>query len=662
VAAYPVSVVRDGNLRVLSSIDYAKVASDSGDEAAAVMLRRIARRKDSVRVEQQRFATLVDRYDNLYYPNVHTKGGADHWPDDPNLKIAGKVHVSVNVHPTYVDVPAALQAVPPIENIVPPMGDPGLRDIASLVERMYFAWKEDVQFETKAHKMATIKALYGRGAAKVVWDEDLGRPDFVLVEQPRNLWMGWRGNDYSQLEWAIYSYYISPEEAVAEYGLDIEVGEWQEDGSSYIYVRNYAEHDPVVMNQRDWMVGSEHGMLEVNDYWYRKPKATPVKGERTEMVTCNVITVGNCIVEETPREEYGGRMPYVPVFNTYIPGLPEGRSDLFDVEQVLREKDERISAGGTMVTKLVGKQFWQLVGPEAPDRVPSGLRPEPDRVVAPGPGNRIEAITPWMPEFQLEAYLARLDRELQDISGLNDLLRGLAPAQVLSSSKAINALVANYEARITLRRRLFYQWRMDVWDLVKEVWAQKNEQLAPVFLMAGRLVVKPPSLTPRDDIEQATMALNLLNGKVWSLERAQDATGVEDPEREQETTAQERQNPAIFPQDVQAQAALMATMQQLQMQAAQMQQMQGPPQAPPGQAEAQAMEAQEARRQAADRGVPAGSPMMNGAGEQGVPPEEASAFRGGEGYNAVNQTMLMEGQPTNRILLQQPLGPEGEEA
>jgi hypothetical protein len=649
----------EGNLRVLSSVDYAQIASDSGDEESAAMLRTITRRKDSVREEQSRFSGLADRFDNLYYANELTKGGADHWPDDPNMKIVGKVHVSVNVYPTYVDVPAALQAVPPIENIVPPMGEDTLQDVASMVERMYFAWKEQVQFETKSHKMATIKSLYGKGAAKVIWDEESGHPDFVLVEQPRNLWLGWRGNDYSQLEWAVYSYFISPEEAIEKYGLDIALATDGETGGSYIYVRNYSEWNPDTLSHRSWLTGSEHGMLEVNDYWYRRPKGTPVKGQRTEMETCNVITVGNCIVEETPREEYAGRMPYVPVFNTYIPGLPEGRSDLYDVEQVLREKDERISAGGTMVTKLVGKQFWQLVGPEAPDRVPSGLRPEPDRVVAPGPGNRIEAITPWMPEFQLEAYLARLDRELQDISGLNDLLRGLAPAQVLSSSKAINALVANYEARITLRRRLFYQWRMDIWDLVKTVWGQKNENLAAIFLMAGRLVVKPPSLTPRDDIEQATMALNLLNGKVWALERAQDATGVEDPQREQQTIERERKNPAIFPQDVQAQAALLATMQQLQMQAAQMQQMQGPPQAPPGDAEAQAMAAQEARRGAADQATPGGSPMMNGEGEQGVPPEGASAFQGGPGYNAVNQTMLQNGEPSNRILLQQPLGPEG---
>ena len=66
---------------------------------------------------------------------------------------------------------------------------------------------------------------------------------------------------------------------------------------------------------------------------------------------------------------------------------------------------------------------------------------------------------PSCPRFQLEEYLARIDRELVDVSGLNDLLRGIAPARVLSSSKAINALVANYEARIRIKRDLFFRWR-----------------------------------------------------------------------------------------------------------------------------------------------------------------------------------------------------------
>ncbi len=323
-----------------------------------------------------------------------------------------------------------------------------------------------------------------------------------------------------------------------------------------------------------------------------------------------------------------------------------------------------------MAARLVGKQFWQLTGPEAPDRVPTGLRPKPDEVVAPGPGNRIEPISPWMPELQLEAYISRIDRELQDVSGLNDLLRGLAPQSVLSSSKAINALVANYEARITLRRKFFYTWRTNVWDLVKTVWGSKQKELEQVFTVAGKLVVRPPSLTPRDDMEMSMMALNLLNGKVWSQTRAMDATGVEDPELEQMNIRAERKDPALFPQDVQAQAALMATMQQLGMQQQQMQQQMqpqgpmpgGPPMPSEGEVAALEQQARGGLRRAGDEAMPEATLSMQGEEEAPVPPPGSSgAIQSGPGYNAAAQTMLQNGEPQNRLLFQTPLAPPGGE-
>lgn len=652
---------RTETIRIFGARENAELA---GDPETAQVLRSIAKRKDSIRPEQDRFATLCERYDNLYYANEITTGGADHWPEDPNRKIKGKAHVSVNVHPTYIDVPAALQSVTPVENIVPPESTPEAKAVAAAVERLYFAWKDEDDIETKAHKAATTKSLYGKTAGKVIWDEEEGRPTLTIVEQPRNLWMGFTSNDYNRVEWAIYSYLITPNQAVEEYGLEVREGEHDggqlDDSYRYVYVQHRNEEtDPEVLSTRDWLQTPQWGMLEVNDFWFREPKGKVQRGKRTQMVTRNIISVGNHIVKDEVHEEYDGELPYIPLRNTFIPGMPDGRPDLYDVEHLLREKDERVSAGGTMVSKLTGKQFWQLTGPEAPDRVPTGLKPEADKVVAPGAGNRIEPITPWMPEFQLEQYLQRLDRELQDVSGLNDLLRGLAPAQVLSSSKAINALVANYEARITLRRQLFYQWRKDVWRIAKRVWGNKESILKDVLENAGKLVVKPPSLTPRDDMEQATMAMNLLNSKVWSLARAMDATGVEDPEAEQQTVSKERQDATLFPADVQAQAALMAMMQQMQMQAQQMQGQQGPGAGPAG-GEEEAMAAAEARRQAGDESTPQGSTMQQGEEEQAVPPEGSSAFRGEGDYNAVQQTMLLEGQPTNRVLLQQPLS-EGEE-
>lgn len=640
----------------------AKYALDMGYEEAAVMLREVGARMDTKRAEMSRFQDLCARWDNLYYPDAITKYGPDHWPDDPNLSIPGRTHVSVNVYPVYVDVPASLQSAVPVENIAP--ADPRQeqnRELAAAVERVYFAWKEEVDYEIKSHKAAVAKSLYGRTAAKVWWDDDLDMPQFSIVDQPKNLWFGFSSTNYERLDWAIYAYRLHPTTVIEQYGLDVDY-----DQQGYPYVRPFDGH--ITTNRysptRDWLTGDESNMVEVIDYWYRVPKDTPMPGQKTKMATYNCILVGNYIMKNEEHPEYDGNLPYVPLFNTYVPGVPDGRSEFYDIEQLLREKDERLSAGAQMIAKTVGGQFWQLVGPEAPDKVPPGVEPRADKVIAPGAGNRVEKIEPWMPQFQFDQYLDRLDRELTDVSGLNDLLRGLAPAQVLSSGKAINALVANYEARIRIKRDLFYQWRRRLWDLATIVWGNMNDGLGEAFAQASKLVITPPSLTPRDELETATMAANNVNNKLWSLRRGMDAVGVEDPEAEVDIVKEERTDASLFPADVQVQAALAGTLQQLQMTAEQMGQQAGPEQMGMGMGGGGPME--QLAMQAAGM-APGGMRSLNAPEEQAVMPQEgltpgAPAPGGpplaGEGYNAVNQTMVKEGEPTNRILLQQPLGPE----
>ena len=143
--------------------------------------------------------------------------------------------------------------------------------------------------------------------------------------------------------------------------------------------------------------------------------------------TWNAIFIGNALIQRKKHPEYKGLLPYVPLTNTLIPGTTMGRPEFYDIEQLIREKDERFSEAAQMMSRAINGQYWQLVGPESPDVVPPSLRPTPNQVVGPGAGNRIEAISPWMPTFQIEQHLARIDRELNDVSGLNDLLRGLGP-------------------------------------------------------------------------------------------------------------------------------------------------------------------------------------------------------------------------------------------
>ena len=164
--------------------------------------------------------------------------------------------------------------------------------------------------------------------------------------------------------------------------------------------------------------------------------------------TWNAIFVGNQVVQNLKSPSTTARSRTSRCSTPTSRACRTGRPELFDIEQMIREKDERITSGSQMMHNIVNAQYWQLTGPEAPTtsrracaQAQSGRRPRSRAT-----GSR--SIEPWMPEFQLEQFLTRIDREMVDVTGLNDLLRGMAPAAVMSSSKAINALVANYETRI----------------------------------------------------------------------------------------------------------------------------------------------------------------------------------------------------------------------
>jgi hypothetical protein len=478
-----------------------------------------------------------------------------------------------------------------------------------------------------------------------MWDDNTKKPVVEIIDQPRNLWLGWGQSDYKSLNWAAYVYRLTAESVYEEYGL---ITSTREGSGEQVYPYIIAPTDGDFDNgTRSW-TQSPNGMIEVCDYWYRQPKTTRISNKitRVEHETWNAIIVGNRVVKNEPHPEYGGRMPFVPLFNSYIPGVPDGRPELYDLEQLFREKDERITSGSQLMNNVVNAQFWQLVGPEAPESVPPGLKPIPNRVVGPGAGNRIEKIDPWMPEFQLEQFVARLDREMADVSGLNDLLRGLAPSAVLSSSKAINALVANYEARIRIKRDLLYEWRLRIWQLAADVWAKKQPDMEPVLKGPHALEITAPSLTPRDDMEIATMASNLKREKIWSGKRAMDRTGVDDPEQEENVIREEQTDATLNPAAVQVMAQLMAVLQQLGQQNAEAQ-------AIAQQQQASAQGAMNDARQLG--GGMQGQPMMNGEEEAPAGPPPEGGGPGGEPI-ATTQTMIQEGEPKSRILTQQQIG------
>jgi hypothetical protein len=605
-------------------------------------------RKQMQEPEMMRLRTQFRRHDHFYYPQTSTLGGADHWAEDPSARTAGKAHVSVNVHPAYVNIPSSIQAIQPIINYVATDLSKEGRSSSARRERIFFAWAEANEFDVRMEEACLYKCLYGHTAAKVSWDNKRGIPKLHIIDTPENLYMGFGDSNYNRVDWAIYSYGLSPQAVEEDFGISVvpvrDGNKWTPytTGSSHadplanMYTKEYQRQPNKINTAYDEM------RITVLDYWYKVPQKAG-----TPPMVMNALIVGNTVVSETKHPELAGDLPYIVLRNSIIPGSPYGRSELFDVEQLLREKDERITAQAQMIQSIVGGQMWQLVGGDAPDEVPANAIPKPGRVATPGPGNELRAIQPFIPQFQIEDYNRRIDREIAVVTGLNDLLLGLAPSSVLGSSRAIASLVANYEQRIAPKRKLLYSWIKRVWEVSARMWEQKDPQIAEILQGEYRLEIVPPELTPRDTLELAQTALNLVQGRIWSAERAMDRVGVEDPEGEKDLIRDEQTDATLNPAAVMTMGNLMALFQQLQAQGIQMQQMQEQQAQAQMQLQAQQESAMNAYRQ---QGAPGGQPMMNGGEMGNLPPEMMPG-------NAQNAGSAMPNAPQGEVSAEQ-LPPE----
>jgi hypothetical protein len=466
-----------------------------GDTTDQGLQRQLQNRITSIKTEHDLFVEECRRNDALFYSTTYTDFGADLWADDPNLKVDGRSHVSINNPQVYVEVPASLQAAEPVENMVAIEDSETARDDANYMERIRESWKVDEMWELKRHKAATIKALYGRGASFVYPDTVKGYACADVVINPRNLYMGFKDDNYADLEWAAQVTLVDPNTVMEKYSVSV-TAKSLNNGAIMPWVAGAL--DPLGANVPRPEMNWGPARVEVWDYWYRKVGKAGKKGQQSTMETWNCIVVGNEVVRNVKYGYYEGTIPYVPLFNTFVPGVPTGRSELHDMEQLIREKMTRITAGAQMIQKATAGDYWQITGENAPARGAANVKPMLNQTISPGPGNRFEAIAPYIAEFQLEQFLGRLDREMAIISGLNDLLLGLAPSAVLNSSKAINALIANYESRIAMKRLLFYEWDRKTWELTCKVWSNmkgKNAEFVKRVMHNGlpRLDILDPS-------------------------------------------------------------------------------------------------------------------------------------------------------------------------
>ena len=498
----------------IAEASYAENGRNPEEEPEAKILHEISEHRSETESEQARLRAVFDRMDNLYYPeSIQEPGGADHWPDG---RKAGRAHISVNEYQVYVDIPASLQAVLPIENYVADDSSDEEREAAARIERLYFAWKDEDDFELKAHQACVVKGLYGFTYGKVYWDPIEKRPTLSIIDRPDQLYVGWGSSNYDRMDWALYCYGLSDDAIEEDFGL--EVAEYG-DGQGKYYPMVMGDHaDPIYsMSKRSLERRNKPDaeLVEVYDYWWKEPAG---KGKRPKIM--NAIFVGNKMVEGPVHHKEYDDIPYKILPNTYIPGSPYGRPELYDIEQLIREKDERLSAAAQMIDTITNGQMWQITGSEAPDEVPPNAMPKPNKVAAPGPNARLEALQPFVPQFAIEDFLKRIDVEIEVTTGMNEVLLGRAPQATLGSSKAMNALVGLYEARIRMKREIYYRWRKSIWMMAAKVWEAKDKSIRNLIDGRYRIDVKPPELMSRDELEVAQMAINLVNARLWSMERA----------------------------------------------------------------------------------------------------------------------------------------------
>ena len=229
----------------------------------------------------------------------------------------------------------------------------GASDLASLVERLYSRGRTRSTSRLKAHRPASTRASTGGPPPRSSGTTRTSCPTFDVVDQPRNLCLGWRTTDYRKLDWALLHL---PDHARggAERGLRRRGRAGRATAATTVPIVEPVPARVAAACHRRAGYDAQQPMAHrgLRLLVPPAPRGCPPRGRasRAKFETWNAIFVGNIRGQEREVTRVRrGKLPYVPLFNTYIPGLPDGRSKFYDIEQLIREKDERISENAQMM-------------------------------------------------------------------------------------------------------------------------------------------------------------------------------------------------------------------------------------------------------------------------------------------------------------------------
>ena len=604
-------------------------------------------------------SNLVSKYRDMHH--YYNPINGDHWPEDVALR-PGKLHTTTNLCKSAVDVSSRLLSLPP--RITMPVTNLGGDEVkrAEAAESLMLEWLELSGFEDWFYRYAQTGGIYGKAVLKPYWNDTLKRPDVTIIENPANLRLGWGSSDYSVIDWAMYEYSLSAQEAQFRFDVTVEMTGNRND-PPHIRANGGDHSDP--LNQKDdafWKpFFREHSeyertQIKVWDYWYKKRDGT----------VCNVVLLNGVIADGPHEHSYLADIPYIVTEYDHEPGSPEGIALIEPIRDLQDEFNRLLSHGLQHIADDVDPA-WYIAGPGA-DMAPAGIVPKAGEVV--GVGETVPGAWPKsVNTFPISEMMNELWNEFHRLTGLPEILFGQTPGAD-TSGRAIAIQVEAAANRLEPRRRRLYQGLKDLlvfWTIMAE---RKNPKIAVAGdeegttkdyavgdLVKGfrRWKIIAPEITPRDNIELGQHAANMVNAKLWSRRDAMNQIGVEAPEYEMQTIREESSDIKISPAEVQAQlsvytiaAQLEATQMQNQQLRQQLQGLQQPAAAPQSILE-QANGSQAQLQNAQQAAAPTGFEDQNNPEGAGLPATPPGGGPAPGGNPAALTALSRQGEALNQI-------------
>lgn len=642
-----------------------------------------------VAVEAHERFTQTDSYQSVLkskyrrYHFYYAPPYGDQWPEDLAQR-PGKIHATANIVKPAVNIDARIQALLPRISLAPDGLSEDQRQRAEAAEKLMLTWLDLSGWEVWMGTLTRAKSIYGKGIIKAFWNKEAKRPDARVVENPGNLRIGWGSSDFSVMDWALYEYSISPQEAMVRFPGTL-ITKNGEDGKLHLQIMVESNHaDP--LNQSSPMRSAdnlsrplpyqpsdyESKQVAVWDYWYKKPNG---KGGFT---VCNAMFIGGLLVkpagQKVPLMEhaYLPDIPYIVIPQDTEPGNPEGLSLVEDLIDLQVELNRAMAHWMQLVADEIDPA-WVLEGDNA-DSIPPGMVPKGGEVLAAGTGNKLRPLDKGVNIFPVAELVKSIWEHYHKISGLSEILYGQVPG-AQTSGRAVAIQVEAAANRLDPRRRLLYAGLRELlvfWTIMAErvnpkmpvgVDEETNKTIYAGVkdIVAGyrRWKIVAPEITPRDLIENTQNELNKVQGNLSSLRSAMDAIGQDSPEAELDLIRQEKMDAQLNPASVQAYTALLIQMQQLQAQQQAMQQQlqqlplgagpgQGgypqPPGGPPGGAVAQGETAVNAVQQAQFAAQPQAV-----AEDQNQPMTQAGSPPPAAGQGPASTTLIRGGEALNQL-------------